>query len=333
MADLTTTYMGLKLKNPVVPSASPLSREIDDIKALEDAGASAVVMYSLFEEQIALETGELSHLLSDGSLSLADASTYFPHKQDYPRDPDSYVEHVRKAKEAVDIPIIASMNGTSKGGWLDYAQKIEQAGADGLVLNVYFIPTTDTLFGLDIETLYLDILRSVKEQVSIPIAVKLSPFFSALPNFTSRLADEGADALVLFNRFYQPDIDVKKRDIKPHLSLSRPEDILLPLRWIAILYGQLDCSLALTSGVHSGKGVMKAILAGADIANVCSVLLKEEGIAPLKGIIAEFGALVEVFGEDSLENLRGSLSLENHVEPAAFERSSYIKLLQGFGRI
>ena len=333
MADLTTTYMGLKLKNPIVPSASPLSREIDGIKALEDAGASAVVMYSLFEEQIALETGELSHLLSDGSLSLADASTYFPHRQDYPRDPDSYVEHVRQAKEAVDIPIIASMNGTSKGGWLDYAQKIEQAGADGLVLNVYFIPTTDTLFGLDIETLYLDILRSVKEQVSIPVAVKLSPFFSALPNFTSRLADEGADALVLFNRFYQPDFDVNKRDVKPHLSLSRPEDILLPLRWIAILYGQLDCSLALTSGVHSGKGVMKAILAGADIANVCSVLLKEDGIEPLKRIVADFEALVEVFGEDSLENLRGSLSLENHVEPAAFERSSYIKLLQGFGRI
>ena len=204
---------------------------------------------------------------------------------------------------------------------------------DGLVLNVYFIPTTDTLFGLDIETLYLDILRSVKEQVSIHLAVKLSPFFSALPNFTSRLADEGADALVLFNRFYQPDFDVNKRDVKPHLSLSRPEDILLPLRWIAILYGQLDCSLALTSGVHSGKGVMKAILAGADIANVCSVLLKEDGIEPLKGIIADFEVLVEVFGEDSLENLRGSLSLENHVEPAAFERSSYIKLLQGFGRI
>jgi len=333
MADLTTTYMGLKLKNPIVPSASPLSREIDDIKALEDAGASAVVLYSLFEEQIALETGELSHLLSDGSLSLADASTYFPHKQDYPRDPDSYVEHVRKAKEAVDIPIIASMNGTSKGGWLDYAQKIAQAGADGLVLNVYFIPTTDTLFGLDIETLYLDILRTVKEQVSIPVAVKLSPFFSALPNFASRLADEGADALVLFNRFYQPDIDVNKRDIKPHLSLSRPEDILLPLRWIAILYGQVDCSLALTSGVHSGKGVMKAILAGADIANVCSVLLKEDGIEPLKGIIADFEVLMDVFGEGSLENLRGSLSLENYVEPAAFERSSYIKLLQGFGRI
>jgi dihydroorotate dehydrogenase (fumarate) len=333
MADLTTTYMGLKLKNPIVPSASPLSREIDDIKTLEDAGASAVVMYSLFEEQIALETGELSHLLSDGSLSLADASTYFPHKQDYLRDPDSYVEHVRKAKESVDIPIIASMNGTSKGGWLGYAQKIEQAGADGLVLNVYFIPTTENLFGLDIETLYLDILRAVKERVSIPVAVKLSPFFSALPNFTSRLADEGADALVLFNRFYQPDIDVDKKDIKPHLSLSRPEDILLPLRWIAILYGQVDCSLALTSGVHSGKGVMKAILAGADIANVCSVLLKEDGIAPLKGIIADFEALVEVFGEDSLENLRGSLSLENYVEPAAFERSSYIKLLQGFGRI
>ena len=333
MADLSTTYMGLKLKNPVVPSASPLSREIDGIRALEDAGASAVVLYSLFEEQISIETGEFSPLLTDGSLSLASASAHFPQKQEYSRDPDNYVEHVRKAKEAVDIPIIASMNGTSVGGWLDYARKIEQAGADGLELNVYFIPTTDILFGLDIETLYLDILRAVTEQVSIPVAVKLSPFFSALPNFASRLSEGGADALVLFNRFYQPDIDVDSRSVNPNLVLSRPEDILLPLRWIAILYGQVDSSMALTTGVHSGKGVMKAILAGADIACVCSVLLKGKGIEPLKRIIADFDVLVEVFGETSLEDLRGSLSLTNHVEPAAFERASYIKLLQGFGRI
>jgi dihydroorotate dehydrogenase (fumarate) len=194
--------MGLQLKNPIVPSASPLSRNLDDIKGLEDAGASAIVMYSLFEEQISLETGDLSHLVSDGAMSLADASVYFPHRHEYPRDPDAYVEHVHKAKEAVSIPIIGSMNGTSVGGWLDYAKKIEQAGADGLELNVYFIPTTDTLFGLDIETLYLDILKSVVDQVNIPVAVKLSPFFSALPNFATRLDEGGADALVLFNRFY-----------------------------------------------------------------------------------------------------------------------------------
>lgn len=332
MADLSTTYMGLKLKNPVVPSASPLSRDLDDIKALEDAGAPAVVFYSLFEEQIALETGELSHLLSDGALSLADASVYFPHRNEYPRDPESYLEHIRAAKEAVAIPIIASMNGTSKGGWLDYARKIEEAGADGLELNIYFIPTSDTLFGLDIETLYLDILTTVRKEVNLPLAVKLSPFFSSLPNFASRLCESGADALVLFNRFYQPDIDVATRAVSPHLILSRPEDILLPLRWVAILYGQVGCSLALTSGVHSGEGVMKAILAGATVANVCSVLL-QNGIPTLKKIISETEHLVENSGASGLDELRGSMSLENYVEPAVFERSSYIKLLQSFGRI
>lgn len=332
MADLSTTYMGLKLKNPVVPSASPLSRDLDDIKALEDAGAPAVVLYSLFEEQIALETGELSHLLSDGALSLADASVYFPHRNEYPRDPESYLEHIRAAKEAVAIPIIASMNGTSKGGWLDYARKIEEAGADGLELNIYFIPTSDTLFGLDIETLYLDILTTVRKEVNLPLAVKLSPFFSSLPNFASRLCESGADALVLFNRFYQPDIDVATRAVSPHLILSRPEDILLPLRWVAILYGQVGCSLALTSGVHSGEGVMKAILAGATVANVCSVLL-QNGIPTLKKIISETEHLVENSGASGLDELRGSMSLENYVEPAVFERSSYIKLLQSFGRI
>lgn len=332
MADLKTTYMGLQLKNPIVPSASPLSRNLDDIKALEDAGASAIVIYSLFEEQISLETGDLSHLVSNGAMSLADASVYFPHRHEYPRDPNEYVEHVRKAKEATDIPIIGSMNGTSKGGWLDYAKKIEEAGADGLELNIYFIPTTDTLFGLDIETLYLDILTSVVDLVNIPVAVKLSPFFSALPNFVTRLDEAGADALVLFNRFYQPNINVDEKKVVPDLAFSRSEDLLLPLRWVAILFGQVECSMALTTGVHTSKDVVKSLLAGADVANVCSVLLRE-GIDRLSSLLKETNELLEILGMDSVSSVRGSLSLENYAEPAAFERASYIKLLQSYKRI
>ncbi|NIM96490.1 MAG: dihydroorotate dehydrogenase-like protein [Anaerolineales bacterium] len=332
MADLQTTYMGLDLSNPIVPSASPLSRDIASIKAMEDAGAPAIVLYSLFEEQIALETGELSHLLAEGALSLADASVYFPHRQEYLRDPDKYVEHVRKAKESVDIPIIASMNGTSKGGWLEYAKMIEEAGADGLELNVYFIPTTDNLLGMDIETLYLDILRSVRNQVNIPIAMKLSPFFSALPNFATLLDEAGTDALVLFNRFYQPDIDIEEKKVDPRFTLSTSEDLLLPLRWVAILHGQVDCSLALTSGVCSAEDVIKAVMAGADIANVCSVLLKR-GIVKLQHLLKETNRIMDALEIESITSIKGSLSLQNYVEPLAFERASYIKLLQSYGRI
>jgi dihydroorotate dehydrogenase (fumarate) len=332
MANLETIYMGLKLKNPIVPSASPLSRNLDDIKKLEDAGASAVVLYSLFEEQIALESGELSHLLEGGAASLADAEAYFPAEQDYPRDPDAYVEHIHKAKEAVGIPIIGSMNGTSTGGWLNYAKKIEEAGADGLELNIYFIPTTDTLLGMDVETLYLDIVEAVSDSVNIPVAVKLSPFFSALPDVATRIEEAGADALVLFNRFYQPDINVKQKTIEPSITLSSSADLLLPLRWVAILYGQVDCSLALTSGVHTSEDVLKALMAGADVANVCSVLL-QDGIGKLKEILEETTQLMDKLEIESLSSIRGSLSLENYVEPLAFERASYIKLLQGYGRI
>jgi dihydroorotate dehydrogenase (fumarate) len=332
MADLNTTYMGFELANPIVPSASPLSRNLDEIKALEDAGASAIVMYSLFEEQVAIETGEFSHLLSEGALSVADPGVYFPHRHEYPRDPDAYVEHVRKAKDAVGIPVIASMNGTSRGGWLEYAGKIEQAGADGLELNIYFIPTSDTLFGLDIETLYLDILQDIRKRVQIPIAVKLSPFFSALPNFAGRLAEGGADALVLFNRFYQPDVDVEKQAILPRLSLSREEDMLLPLRWIAILYEQVACSMALTSGIHSADGVLKAVLVGADVAQVCSVLL-QHGIGKYAELLKSLNERMDQLGLSSIDEIKGSMSLESYVEPTAFERSSYIKLLQSYRRI
>lgn len=332
MADLTTTYMGLNLKNPIVPSASPLSRSIDDIKSLADTGAPAVVLYSLFEEQFELDPEELEHLISEGAQSLTDALSYFPDQQEYIRNPDGYVEHVRRAKEAVDIPIIASMNGTSKGGWLDYSARIEEAGADALELNIYFIPTTDLLFGLDVETLYLDILKSVKKRLSIPVAVKLSPFFSALPNFVDRLVDTGADGVVLFNRFYQPNIDVAERRFKSALTLSTSADLLLPLRWIAILYGQVDTSMALTSGVHSAEDVLKAIMAGADIANVCSVLLKE-GIGKLDELLQDVDDLMEEQGIESIEQVKGSLSLQDYVEPAALERGSYVKLLHSYGRI
>lgn len=331
MADLSTTYMGLSLKNPVVPSASPLSRDLGDIKWMEDAGAGAVVLYSLFEEQIGMEADELEHVLSRGAQSLADASSYFPTQLEYTRNPDQYLEHVRKAKEAVDIPIIASMNGISKGGWLDYSKKVEEAGADGLELNIYFIPTTSMLFGLDLETLYLDILNSVKKQVKIPIAIKLSPFFSALPNFADRLADSGADGLVLFNRFYQPDIDVETGEVVPNLTLSTPADMRLPLRWIAILYGEVDTSLALSSGIHSADDVLKAIMAGADVANVCSVLLKE-GIGKISELVQGLGDRMDAKGIESIGDVKGNLSLQSYVEPWAFERASYLKLLQSYGR-
>jgi dihydroorotate dehydrogenase (fumarate) len=239
---------------------------------------------------------------------------------------------VRKAKEALEIPIIASMNGTSKGGWLKYAKMISEAGADGLEINLYILPASDTFMGMDIENLYFDVLKSVKESVDIPVAVKLSPFFSALPEFASRLVDSGADALVLFNRFYQPDIDVKSRQLVPRLSLSREEDILLPLRWIAILYGQIEASLALTTGVHSANNALKAILAGADIAQVCSVLLSK-GIPFLAEIITDLNRELEEMGVATLAEIRGSLSLVEQVEPTAYERAGYVKLLQSYGRI
>jgi dihydroorotate dehydrogenase (fumarate) len=331
MADLRTTYMGLRLKNPVVPSASPLSRTVSDIKRMEDAGASAVVLYSLFEEQIGLEADELEHLASRGAQSLADASGYFPDQLEYTRDPDEYVEHVRKVKEAVDIPIIASMNGISKGGWLDYSRQIAQAGADALELNIYLIPTTSRLFGLDVETLYIDIVRSVRKQVDIPLAVKLSPFFSALPNFADRVGDAGANGLVLFNRFYQPDIDVDAEDVVPHLTLSTPADMLLPLRWIAILYGEVDASLALSSGIHSSDDVLKAVMAGASVANVCSVLLKE-GIDKITELVQGLDRHMDEKGIHSVGDVRGKLSLQSYVEPWAFERASYLKLLNSYGR-
>ncbi len=329
MVDLTTTYMGLKLKNPVVPSASPLSASLDNIKRMEDAGAAAVTLHSLFEEQIEFEAESLAHFLEQGTYSFAEALTYFPPHHEYRREPDDYVEHIRRAKEAVEIPIIASLNGVSTGGWIDYARRFQEAGADAVELNVYFIPTNPHLMSYDVEDLYVKLLKEVKGHVTIPVAMKLSPYFSAMPHVASMLDAEGADALVLFNRFYQPDIDIETLEVTPNLQLSTPIEMRLPMRWIAILYGRVDCSMALTSGIHTSEDIIKAVMVGADVANVCSVLLKE-GIGKIDQLLQGVTTWMEEHEYESVEQMKGSMSHRSCPEPAAFERANYMKVLNSY---
>jgi dihydroorotate dehydrogenase (fumarate) len=326
MVDLATTYMGIALKNPIVPSASPLSAELGNIKRMEDAGAGAVTLHSLFEEQIESEAEALSYYLERGTDMYREALSYFPPVEDYRREPEEYLEHIRKAKEAVDIPIIASLNGITPGGWVDYAKRFEEAGADAIELNIYFIPTGFDLMSYDIEDLYVKIMKKVKSQVAIPVAMKLSPYFSAMPHMASMLDAEGADALVLFNRFYQPDLDIENLEVTPNLVLSRSAEMRLPLRWIAILYGHVDASMALTTGIHTPEDVIKAIMAGADVANVCSVLLKE-GIGKISELLRGVTLWMDEHEYASIEEMKGSLSHRAVAEPTAFERANYMKTL------
>ncbi len=326
MVDLTTSYMGLRLKNPIVPSASPLSADLDKIKQMEDAGAAAVVLHSLFEEQLETEAEALAYYLERGTEQFYEAITYFPPLEDYRREPEEYLEHIRQAKKAVDIPIIASLNGITPGGWVSYAKHFQEAGADAVELNVYWIPTDFHLMSYDVEDLYVKVLRKVKEQVSIPVAMKLSPFFSALPHVASMLDAEGADALVLFNRFYQPDLDIERLEVRPNLVLSRSPEMRLPLRWIAILYGHVDASLALTTGVHGHEDALKAIMAGADVAHVCSLLLRE-GIAKISDLLHSMTLWMEEHEYESVAQMKGSLSQRSVAEPSAFERANYMKAL------
>jgi len=327
--DLTTTYMGLALKNPLVASASPLSREVANVRAMEDAGISAVVMYSLFEEQISHETHEIDHYLSYGTESFAEALDFFPEPDIYHRGPDEYVEHVRKLKEAVDIPIIASLNGTSPGGWTHYAKLMADAGADALELNVYQIPTDPTIDGVQVEQLYLDILSDVKSQVSIPVAVKLSPFFSSLAAMAAQLDNAGADALVLFNRFYQPDFDLENLNVVSNVQLSTPVDARLPLRWIAIMYGRIKGSLAATSGVHTADDVLKMLMAGADVTMMCSALLKN-GIGHAWRVLEALNAWMETREYASVSQLKGSMSQMSCGDPSAYERANYMRALNTY---
>ncbi len=327
--DLTTKYMGLTLKHPVVPSASPIVQHLGSIRKLEDAGAAAITMYSIFEEQIDMQALALHHFLEQGTFFSAEARSYFPSYDEYRTGPEQYLELIHAAKQAVGIPVIGSLNGVTIGGWTKYAQQIQQAGADALELNVYYIPTNPAQAGADVERLYLDILGQVKASVTIPVAVKLSPFFSALPNFAQRLCAAGADGLVLFNRFYQPDFDLEELSVGPNLVLSTSNEMRMPLRWIAILYGHVDCSLALTTGVHTPEDALKAVMAGADVANVCSVLL-HDGIDALTGIVNGMSEWLEQHEYESLAQAKGSLSQRNCPEPAAFERANYMKALTGF---
>lgn len=325
--DLTTTYMGLKLKNPIVSAAGPYSHEISTIRQLEDAGAAAVVLHSLFEEQLTYDAAELDHYLTHGTESFAEATTYFPDAGEFKLGPDEYLEHISKAKKAVGVPVIASLNGISAGDWIDHARLMEEAGADALELNLYFIPTDTRLASEDVERLYIDVLKAVKRKVRIPVAMKLSAFFSAMGAMARRLDEAGANALVMFNRFYQPDIDLETLEVVPNLVLSTPHAMRLPLRWIAVMFGQVKASLAGASGIATGKDVLKMMMVGADVVQVCSVLLRK-GIKELSVMLKDMKTWMEEKEYDSIEQMKGSMSQRSCREPAAFERANYMKTLQ-----
>ena len=327
--DLTTTYIGLTLKNPIVPSASPLSRSVEHICQLEDAGAAAVVMYSLFEEQISHQSHQLDHYLSYGSDSFAESLSYFPGMAVYNIGPEEYLNLISRAKRVVDIPIIGSLNGVSTGGWIDYARKIEQAGADALELNIYYIPTDVGMPSIEVEQMYVDVVKDVKQNVSIPVAVKLSPYFSATANMAYRLAEAGADGLVLFNRFYQPDFDLEYLEVTPHLVLSNSHELRLPLRWVAILYGRVPVDFAITSGVHTHEDVLKGLMAGAKVTMMASELL-QNGLQRISEIVQGMLVWLEEHEYESVAQMQGSMSQQHVAEPAAFERANYMRVLQSW---
>ncbi len=329
MADLSTSYLGLKLKNPVVASASPISKKLDGIRSLADAGAGAVVMYSLFEEQIMQEGLALNHFLTRGTESFPEAITYFPDLGNYNIGPDEYLELIQKAKQAVDVPIIGSLNGVSTGGWTEYAKKIEEAGADALELNVYYIPTDVNLSSQEVEQSYINLVKDVRGQVSIPLAVKLSPFFTALPHLANQLVEAGANGLVLFNRFIQPDLDIETLEVTPNVVLSNSNELRLPLRWIAILYGRVAADMALTSGVHTAQDVLKSLMAGASVTMLASELLAN-GTQRVSAILDEMQNWMEKYEYVSVQQMQGSMSQKAVAEPAAFERANYMKALSSY---
>lgn len=328
--NLKTKYLGFELNNPLVPSASPLTRDVDISKKLEDAGAPALVMYSLFEEEIHHEDAELSHYLGHGSDSFSEALSYFPEEMhDFKAGPEEYLEKIRLLKESLDIPIIASLNGVSIGGWIEKAKLMEDAGADALELNVYYLPTDPEQSGTEVKNVYVDILKAVKKKISIPVAMKIGYAFSALPAFAKKVEETGADALVMFNRFYQPDIDLEKLEVEPSLALSNSSEIRLPLRWIAVLRNQLNISIGATSGVHTADDVLKLTMAGADVTFMTSALLKHgpEHIEKVKQNLVDW---MEENDYESLDQMRGSMSMKNVADPGAFMRANYIKTLREY---
>ena len=327
--DLRTTYLGLELKNPLVASASPLSRTLDNMKRLEDSGVAAIVMYSLFEEQIAHEAEELDHYLQYGTESFAEALSYFPESSDYNLGPESYVELLAKAKKSLSVPVIGSLNGVSVGGWVRYAKELQQAGADAIELNVYYIPTDPLLAAADVEARYLEVLHAVKKAVTLPVAVKLSPYFSSMANMATRLVNAGADGLVMFNRFYQPDINLNELEITPEVNLSDSADARLPMRWIAILHGRVKASLAATTGIHTAEDVLKVVMAGADVTMMCSALLKH-GPDHLRQVLTNLREWMMEHEYVSIQQMKGSMSQKSVADPSAFERANYMKALNRY---
>lgn len=327
--DLTTKYMGLTLKNPLVVSASPLSEKLDQIKLMEDSGASAVVLYSLFEEQFEQEQQHLHHHTTEGTESFAEALSYFPEADDYRTTPEDYLELILKAKMAVDIPIIASLNGYSIGGWTHFAKMMGEANVDGIECNIYYIPSNLDMTGEEVENNYLEIMQEVKQKVRVPVAVKLSPYFSNVANMAYKLDKAGADALVLFNRFYQPDIDLENLEVSPHIVLSKSYDMRLPLRWIGLLKGRVKASLAATSGIHTGWDVIKIMMVGADVAMLNSILLKK-GIGELTKVKETMVQWMEENEYESIQQMQGSMSAMNVQHPEKFERVQYMKALSGY---
>lgn len=332
MSDLTTQYLGLQLRTPLVPSASPLSQEVSSIRRLEDAGASAVVLYSLFEEQLRQESLELDYHLTAGTDSFAESLTYFPQASEYRLGPEGYLEHIRKAKAAVEIPIVASLNGATAGGWAEYAKEIEQAGADAIECNIYSVVTDADKSSAEVEQTYLDIVKAVKAAVTIPVAVKISPFFSNLANMAKRLDQAGADALVLFNRFYQPDVDLEELEIRPNVLLSTPQALRLPLTWIGILYGRIQANLAATSGVHDAQDVIKLLMVGANVTMLCSALLRN-GINHLRHVEQGIREWMELHEYESVQQMQGSMSQLRCPDPAAFERAQYMRAVKSLQHV
>lgn len=327
--DLSTDYLGLQLANPIVISPSPLQHDMDNIRRMEDAGAAAVVLQSLFEEQITIESEDLSLSLDAGSESFPEALSYLPDLQSYNAGPEPYLEHIAKAKQSVGIPVIASLNGVSLGGWTRYAKLMQQAGADALELNMYYLPADPKLQGTALEHQYCEVVQKVKRSIQIPLAVKLSPFFSSIPNILTRIDEAGADALVLFNRFYQPDIDLENLETVPRLALSTSSELLLRLNWVAILFGHLEADMAITGGVHTAEDVLKSMMAGAKVAMMTSAIL-QNGIPHIGQVLTGLRQWMEEHEYDSIRIMQGSMSRQKTPNSVDFERNNYMKVLSSW---
>ena len=330
MTDLSTTYLGLNLKNPLVASASPLSKKLDSARKLEESGIAAIVMYSLFEEQIIRESLEFDHILSRGADSFPEAPTHLPDGGLYGISPQKYLNQVTSLKRSLNIPVIGSLNGFSRGGWTNYARKIQEAGADALELNMYYLATDPNLSSSDIEDMQIDLVAEVKSAITIPLAVKISPFLTSVPNFAKRLIEAGANGLVLFNRFYQPDFDLEELEVVHSLDLSTSAELRLPLRWISILYGKINADLALTSGIHTSRDLLKAMMAGAQVGMIASELLWDGSLKRVDEILSHTRTWMEEHEYQSIKQMQGSMSQKSVKDPEAFERANYMKVLNSF---